>query len=73
MKSWEGLKGRKCRQTGLTAEVMAKAGITPVNMPGGEIVPAAELGVIECAEWSVHEPAPILEVLLMATCGKSSL
>lgn len=83
--SWADLKGRKCRQTGLFAEVMARAGLTPVNMPGGEIVPAGERGVIECAEWSspvddmkigfqsvwkhyympsVHEPAPILEVLM---------
>lgn len=52
VKSWEDLKGRKCRQTGLTAEVFSKAGMNPVNMPGGEIVPAAERGVIECAEWS---------------------
>jgi TRAP-type mannitol/chloroaromatic compound transport system substrate-binding protein len=51
IKSWEDLKGRKCRQTGLTAEVFAKAGLSPVNMPGGEIVPAGERGVIECAEW----------------------
>ncbi len=51
VKSWEDLKGRKCRQTGLTAEVYAKAGLAPVNMPGGEIVPAAERGVIECGEW----------------------
>ncbi len=49
--SWEDLKGRKCRQTGLTAEVFAKAGLSPVNMPGGEIVPAGERGVIECGEW----------------------
>jgi TRAP-type mannitol/chloroaromatic compound transport system substrate-binding protein len=83
--SWEDLKGRKCRQTGINAEVFAKAGMGVVNMPGGEIVPAAERGVIECAEWaspaddmkigfhtvwkhyympSVHEPAPILEVLV---------
>ncbi|HEX4893615.1 MAG TPA: TRAP transporter substrate-binding protein [Hyphomicrobiaceae bacterium] len=52
IKNWEDLKGRKCRQTGLFAEVMARAGITPVNMPGGEIVPAGERGVIECAEWA---------------------
>lgn len=92
VKNWEDLKGRKCRQTGLTAEVMAKAGITPVNMPGGEIVPAAERGVIECAEWSspaddmkigfhmvwkhyympsVHEPAPILEVLINGDVWKN--
>lgn len=51
IKSWDDLKGRKCRQTGLTAEVFSKAGMSPVNMPGGEIVPAGERGVIECGEW----------------------
>ncbi len=51
MKSWEDLKGRKCRQTGLTAEVFQKSGMATVNMPGGEIVPAAERGAIECGEW----------------------
>ncbi|MFM9939095.1 MAG: TRAP transporter substrate-binding protein [Hyphomicrobiaceae bacterium] len=51
VKSWEDLKGRKCRQTGLTAEVFSKAGMATVNMPGGEIVPAAERGAIECGEW----------------------
>ena len=25
--------------------------MSPVNMPGGEIVPAGERGVIECGEW----------------------
>jgi TRAP-type mannitol/chloroaromatic compound transport system substrate-binding protein len=49
--SWADLKGRKCRQTGITAEVFSKAGMAVVNMPGGEIVPAAQRGVIECAEW----------------------
>ncbi|MFM9845793.1 MAG: TRAP transporter substrate-binding protein [Hyphomicrobiaceae bacterium] len=51
VKSWEDLKGRKCRQTGLTAEVFSKAGMATVNMPGGEIVPAGERGVIDCGEW----------------------
>ena len=51
VKSWEDLKGRKCRETGLTAEVYNKSGMAVVNMPGGEIVPAGERGVIECAEW----------------------
>ena len=51
VKSWEDLKGRKCRQTGLTAEVFQKSGMATVNMPGGEIVPAAERGAIECGEW----------------------
>jgi TRAP-type mannitol/chloroaromatic compound transport system substrate-binding protein len=49
--SWADLKGRKCRQTGITAELYSRAGLSPVNMPGGEIVPAAERGVIECGEW----------------------
>jgi TRAP-type mannitol/chloroaromatic compound transport system substrate-binding protein len=51
VKSWEDLKGRKCRETGITAEVFAKSGMNTVNMPGGEIVPAGQRGVIECAEW----------------------
>ena len=49
--NWEDLKGRKCRETGITAEVFSKSGMSPVNMPGGEIVPAGERGVIECGEW----------------------
>jgi TRAP-type mannitol/chloroaromatic compound transport system substrate-binding protein len=52
IKSWDDLKGRKCRQTAFTAEVFGKAGMKPVNMPAGEIVPAGERGVIECAEFS---------------------
>ena len=41
----------KCRQTGIVAEIFQKMGMTTVNMPGGEIVPAAQRGVIDCAEW----------------------
>jgi len=44
-------KGMKCRQTGLNAEIYAKLGQSVVNMPGGEIVPSAQRGVIDCAEW----------------------
>ena len=51
LKSAKDLKGLKCRQTGLNAEVYAKMGMSVVNMPGGEIVPAAQRGVIDCAEW----------------------
>ena len=51
VKSWADLKGRKCRQTGITAEVFSKSGMATVNMPGGEILAAAERGVIDCAEW----------------------
>jgi len=52
VKNWEDLKGRKCRHTGITAEVFGKAGVTPVNVPGGEIIPAGERGVIDCAEFT---------------------
>lgn len=51
IKNWEDLKGRKCRETGITAEVFSKSGMKTVNMPGGEIVPAGQRGVIDCAEW----------------------
>ena len=44
-------KGMKCRQTGIVAEIYAKMGMAVVNMPGGEILPAAERGAIDCAEW----------------------
>jgi TRAP-type mannitol/chloroaromatic compound transport system substrate-binding protein len=51
LRSVADLKGLKCRQTGLNADVYAKLGMAVVNMPGGEIVPAAQRGVIDCAEW----------------------
>ena len=51
LKSVADFKGMKCRQTGLNAEIYAKLGMSVVNMAGGEIVPAAQRGVIDCAEW----------------------
>ncbi len=51
LRSVADIKGLKCRQTGLNAEVYAKMGMAVVNMAGGEIVPAAQRGVIDCAEW----------------------
>jgi TRAP-type mannitol/chloroaromatic compound transport system substrate-binding protein len=51
LRSIADLKGVKCRETGLNADVYAKLGMSVVNMPGGEIVPAAQRGVIDCAEW----------------------
>jgi TRAP-type mannitol/chloroaromatic compound transport system substrate-binding protein len=44
-------KGMKCRQTGIVGEIYTKMGMAVVNMPGGEILPAAERGAIDCAEW----------------------
>lgn len=51
IKSLEDFKGMKCRETGMAAEVFTAMGMKTVNMPGGEILPAAERGVIDCAEW----------------------
>src|SRR5262245_23838811 len=51
LRSAADIKGLKCRQTGLNAEVYAKMGMAVVNMAGGEIVPSAQRGVIDCAEW----------------------
>src|SRR5919197_4638929 len=45
------MKGMKCRQTGIADEIWQSLGFTVVNMPGGEIIPAAQRGVIDCAEW----------------------
>jgi TRAP-type mannitol/chloroaromatic compound transport system substrate-binding protein len=49
--SLEDFKGLKCRETGLAADIFKEMGMNVVNMPGGEILPAAERGVIDCAEW----------------------
>jgi TRAP-type mannitol/chloroaromatic compound transport system substrate-binding protein len=51
IKSLADFKGMKCRQTGIVAEIYQKMGMQTVNMPGGEIVPSAQRGVIDCAEW----------------------
>jgi hypothetical protein len=51
IKSLADFKGMKCRQTGMAAEVFQKMGMQTVNMPGGEIIPSAQRGVIDCAEW----------------------
>src|SRR6476619_1445585 len=51
IKSLADFKGMKCRQTGMAAEVWQRMGMTTVNMPGGEIIPSAQRGVIDCAEW----------------------
>ncbi len=51
IKNLADFKGMKCRQTGINAEVFNRMGMATVNMPGGEILPAAQRGVIDCAEW----------------------
>ena len=50
-KGWEDLKGRKMRAVGMNAQILNAAGASVVSMPGGEIVPAAQRGVVDAAEW----------------------
>ena len=50
IESLADFKGTKCRQTGIAAEVFNEMGMRTVNMPSGEIMPAAERGTIDCAE-----------------------
>ncbi|HEX6319231.1 MAG TPA: TRAP transporter substrate-binding protein [Burkholderiales bacterium] len=51
IKNLADFKGMKCRQTGIVSEIFQRMGMTTVNMPGGEIIPSAQRGVIDCAEW----------------------
>lgn len=50
-KGWADLKGRKFRAVGMNAQILKEAGASVVSMAGGEILPAAERGVIDAAEW----------------------
>lgn len=50
-KGWNDLKGMKMRAVGMNAQLLQAGGATVVSIPGGEIIPAAERGVISAAEW----------------------
>ncbi|HHM05591.1 MAG TPA: ABC transporter substrate-binding protein [Gammaproteobacteria bacterium] len=49
--STDDLKGLKMRIPGLGGKVMAKVGVNPVLMAGGEIYTALERGTIDATEW----------------------
>ena len=51
IKSLDDLRGLKYRIYGIGAETYGRLGVSVVTIPGGEIVPAMERGVIEGAEW----------------------
>jgi TRAP-type mannitol/chloroaromatic compound transport system substrate-binding protein len=51
IKTFGDVKGLKYRIYGIGAEVYGKLGISAVTLPGGEIVPALERGVIDGADW----------------------
>jgi TRAP-type mannitol/chloroaromatic compound transport system substrate-binding protein len=48
----EDLKGVKFRTVGLSADLFKQLGASVVIMPGGEIVPALDRGVIDAAEFN---------------------
>ena len=47
----DSLQGLKMRIPGLGGEVVNRLGVTAVNLPGGEIMPALQSGVIDATEW----------------------
>jgi TRAP-type mannitol/chloroaromatic compound transport system substrate-binding protein len=52
IKSVADFKKMKYRSPpGITGEIFKEMGVTAVALPGGEIVPAAQRGVIDAAEW----------------------
>lgn len=50
--SVEDMKGLKYRTVGLAANVMQEMGMSVVQLPGGEIQPAMERGLIDAAEFN---------------------
>ena len=51
IKTVADLKGLKMRIAGLAGKVMAKVGVVPQQLPGSDIYPSLEKGVIDAAEW----------------------
>lgn len=52
IKSAADMKGLKYRTVGLAANVMQEMGMSVVQLPGGEIQPAMERGLIDAAEFN---------------------
>jgi TRAP-type mannitol/chloroaromatic compound transport system substrate-binding protein len=52
IKGPEDLKGLKYRTVGLATDIMQGMGVSVTQLPGGEIVPALERGVIEAFEFN---------------------
>jgi len=50
--SLDGLQGLKYRTVGLATDIMQGIGLSVAQLPGGEIVPALERGVIEAFEFN---------------------
>jgi len=51
IKSLKDLKGVKMRIPGFGGEIMARLGVVPQTLAGGDIYPALEKGAIDATEW----------------------
>jgi TRAP-type mannitol/chloroaromatic compound transport system substrate-binding protein len=51
IKTTADLQGLKMRIAGITGQVLAKLGVVPQQVAGGDIYPALEKGTIDAAEW----------------------
>ena len=51
IKTIEDLKGLKFRIGGFAGQILAKLGVVPQQIAGGDIYPALEKGTIDAAEW----------------------
>ncbi|MBM3564676.1 MAG: twin-arginine translocation signal domain-containing protein [Alphaproteobacteria bacterium] len=51
IKTVDDLKGLKFRIGGFAGQVMARVGVVPTMLAGGDIYPALEKGTIDAAEW----------------------
>ncbi|MFL5337742.1 MAG: TRAP transporter substrate-binding protein, partial [Geminicoccaceae bacterium] len=51
IKTVDDLKGLKMRIGGFAGKVLAKMGVVPQQIAGGDIYPALEKGAIDAAEW----------------------
>ena len=51
IKTLADMKGLKMRIGGFAGQVMAKLGVVPQQIAGGDIYPALEKGTIDAAEW----------------------
>src|SRR5260370_17941195 len=60
IKTPEDLKGVKMRIGGYAGPVMAKLGVGPQQLAGGDIYPAPEKGTIDAPQWGgpYHHPKP---------------
>jgi TRAP-type mannitol/chloroaromatic compound transport system substrate-binding protein len=53
MNNLEDLRRLKFRSSGIGLEMFRRMGASTVGMPGGDIVPSLERGVIDGAEWAI--------------------